>query len=237
MVVVIDININQAGYGKDEPIIQNINFSIKEGELVGLLGPNGAGKSTTIKSILETIDYMDGSVQFWDDSMRYAYIPEQPVYYDELTLWEHIQFTASMCEMSEEKMKDRVQPLLEIFRLNKVIHELPVTFSKGMQQKLMIILAFLIKPNLYIIDEPFIGLDPKAMKDFLRLLEHERANGAGVLMSTHMLDTAERICDHFILMSEGEVIAQGTLENILKAAGSNNVVSLLDSFEILMERT
>ncbi|SEQ14583.1 ABC transporter ATP-binding protein [Piscibacillus halophilus] len=235
--MVIDININQAGYGKDEPIIQNINFSIKEGELVGLLGPNGAGKSTTIKSILETIDYMDGSVQFWDDSMRYAYIPEQPVYYDELTLWEHIQFTASMCEMSEEKMKDRVQPLLEIFRLNKVIHELPVTFSKGMQQKLMIILAFLIKPNLYIIDEPFIGLDPKAMKDFLRLLEHERANGAGVLMSTHMLDTAERICDHFILMSEGEVIAQGTLENILKAAGSNNVVSLLDSFEILMERT
>lgn len=235
--MVIDININQAGYGKDEPIIQNINFSIKEGELVGLLGPNGAGKSTTIKSILETIDYMDGSVQFWDDSMRYAYIPEQPVYYDELTLWEHIQFTASMCEMSEEKMKDRVQPLLEIFRLNKVIHELPVTFSKGMQQKLMIILAFLIKPNLYIIDEPFIGLDPKAMKDFLRLLEHKRANGAGVLMSTHMLDTAERICDHFILMSEGEVIAQGTLENILKAAGSNNVVSLLDSFEILMERT
>lgn len=235
--MVIDININQAGYGKDEPIIQNINFSIKEGELVGLLGPNGAGKSTTIKSILETIDYMDGSVQFRDDSMRYAYIPEQPVYYDELTLWEHIQFTASMCEMSEEKMKDRVQPLLEIFRLNKVIHELPVTFSKGMQQKLMIILAFLIKPNLYIIDEPFIGLDPKAMKDFLRLLEHERANGAGVLMSTHMLDTAERICDHFILMSEGEVIAQGTLENILKAAGSNNVVSLLDSFEILMERT
>ncbi|GEL77781.1 multidrug ABC transporter ATP-binding protein [Tenuibacillus multivorans] len=233
---ILNVSIDEAGYSQDEVVIHGINFDIKEGELIGLIGPNGAGKSTTIKSILGTLENVVGTIQFQDQSMRYAYIPEQPVFYEELTLWEHIQFTASICELTEQEMTERAKPLLEIFRLDDVIHQLPSTFSKGMQQKLMIILAFLTKPNLYIIDEPFVGLDPKAMNDFLRLLNEEREQGAAVLMSTHMLDTAERICDRFLLIMKGSIIAQGTLADIRNAAQVQDA-NLFDSFEALMERT
>ncbi|TFB22934.1 ABC transporter ATP-binding protein [Filobacillus milosensis] len=233
---VLDVEIFDAGYGKNEIIIKEIFFSIQSGELVGLIGPNGAGKSTTIKATLGTLDHINGSVQFGDEKMRYSYIPEQPVFYEELTLWEHIQFTASICELDETTLNNRVKPLLEMFRLDQVIHQLPSTFSKGMQQKLMIVLAFLTQPQLYIIDEPFIGLDPKAMNDFLKLLEKEQEQGAAVLMSTHMLDTAERICDRFILLSGGQIIAQGTLEDIRETAQLESA-NLFDSFEVLMERS
>ncbi|MGP4071651.1 ABC transporter ATP-binding protein [Piscibacillus sp. B03] len=234
--MILDVRLEEAGYHQNEPVIKDIHFTINEGELIGLIGPNGAGKSTTIKSILNSIDYIQGNVQFQNNEMTYAYIPEQPVYYDELTLLEHIQFTASICELTEREMNERVTPLLKIFRLEEVIHEYPITFSKGMQQKLMMVLAFLTKPNLYIIDEPFIGLDPKAMKDFLRMLEEKRKSGAAVLMSTHMLDTAERICDRFVLIMNGQVMVQGTLDDIHEESNMK-AATLLDSFELLMERS
>ncbi len=113
----VKVDIHKAGYDQGEPVIRQVHFQINQGELVGLIGPNGAGKSTTIKALLGTIGFVEGQVQFND---TYAYIPEQPVYYDELTLWEHIQFTASICELSEEEMNRRVKPLLNIFRLKKM---------------------------------------------------------------------------------------------------------------------
>lgn len=231
---VLRVDFKQAGYSEDEPIIHDIHFSVKQGELVGLLGPNGAGKSTTIKGILETLEFVNGHA-YYDRQKRYAYIPEQPIFYEELTLWEHIQFTSSVCGLSEEEMHERVEPLLKVFRLENEKHQLPMTFSKGMQQKLMIILAFLARPQLYIVDEPFVGLDPKATNDFLRILKSERERGAGVLMSTHMLDTAERICDKFILIINGQMIANGTLDEIRE---QNNLghLNLYDSFEVLLER-
>ncbi|MGM8215482.1 ABC transporter ATP-binding protein [Bacillaceae bacterium W0354] len=231
---VLRVQIEHGGYSEKEPIIEGIDFSVHSGELVGLLGPNGAGKSTTIKSIIGTLEHVEGEVVY-DRDRRYAYIPEQPIFYEELTLWEHIQFTASVCGLSENEMVERVEPLLKTFRLDDVRHHLPTTFSKGMQQKLMIILAFLAQPQLYIVDEPFVGLDPKATNDFLRLLKRERERGAGVLMSTHMLDTAERICERFVLIINGGVIAKGTLDEIRNehALGDKN---LYDCFEILLEK-
>ncbi len=231
---VLRVNIKEGGYSEKEPVIENVHFTVQPGELLGLLGPNGAGKSTTLKTILGTLEYVDGEVEY-NREKRYAYVPEQPIFYDELTLWEHIQFTASVCGLTEEEMKRRVEPLLDIFRLDDVRHHLPLTFSKGMQQKLMIILAFLAKPALYIVDEPFVGLDPKATNDFLRLLDEERKRGAGVVMSTHMLDTAERICDRFVLIINGQVIAQGTLNEIRSENGLDDK-NLYDCFEILLEK-
>ncbi|RPF53288.1 ABC transporter ATP-binding protein [Aquisalibacillus elongatus] len=233
---VLNVNIEQAGYSEEHRIIRDIVFQVRKGELIGLIGPNGAGKSTTIKSILGTIDYLEGSVCFENNQMKYAYIPEQPVFYEELTLWEHIQFVASVREWSENEMTQRVLPLLKTFRLEERVHELPVTFSKGMQQKLMIVLAMLNDPSLYIIDEPFVGLDPKAINDFLRLLNEKRQEGAAVLMTTHMLDTAERICDRIILLMDGEILTQGKIDDIHQKAGMDQG-SLFDSFEVLMERS
>ncbi|MGP4060421.1 ABC transporter ATP-binding protein [Halobacillus sp. H74] len=231
----LKVSINSAGYQKTHKVIENINFTLHAGELIGLLGPNGVGKSTTIKSIMGTIDQIEGSIEFKGPTESYAYIPEQPIFYEDLTLWEHIRFLASLDGINESDCFSEAQELLKIFNLEEAKDQLPGNFSKGMQQKLMIVLAFLIKPDVYIIDEPFIGLDPLALRAFLRLLEDKRKLGAGVLMSTHVLDTAEKICDKFLLISNGSLVARGTLTEI-KESNALNAESLYECFEKLLVR-
>lgn len=174
-------------------------------------------------------------IVFGGKTRIYAYIPEQPIYYDELTLWEHLELIASIFEMDREYFISKADYLLDLFRMQKEKHFYPSSFSKGMQQKLMLILAFLVDPDIYIVDEPFIGLDPRAIKDFLMLLEEEKQKGKGVLLSTHVLDSAERICDRFLIIEEGQLIAQGTIEEI-KMNFNLHCDSLLDCFYELLER-
>lgn len=210
------VNIERAGYAERDGVIKEIQFSIRPGQLVGLIGPNGAGKSTTVKAILGLLQDFRGEISM---AGTYSYIPEQPILYDQLTLWEHLELAASAWELDQNVFEARAERLLATFRMTEVRHHLPSSFSKGMQQKVMLILAFLHEPALYIVDEPFIGLDPRAIKDFLDMLNEKRKQGAGVLMSTHVLDTAERICDSFLLMNEGRLAARGDLESIQQQCG------------------
>lgn len=205
---VLQVHIEEAGYERNKPTIQDISFTVRPGELIGLIGPNGAGKSTTIKAIIGLLEHMNGTIAFKDERASYAYIPEKPIMYDEMTLWEHLQLAGAAYEMDNTDFENKANELLAHYRLAHVKHQYPAQFSKGMQQKMMLILSFLIRSELYIIDEPFVGLDPHATKDFLHMLDEERARGAGVLMSTHVLDTAEKICDSFILLTEGTIVAQ-----------------------------
>ncbi|KMK75488.1 ABC transporter ATP-binding protein [Alkalihalobacillus pseudalcaliphilus] len=230
---VLQVSIKHAGYSGKKRAIEQIAFELHKGELVGLIGPNGAGKSTMIKTILGLVDEIEGEIIF-QRKEDYAYIPEHPTYYDELTLWEHIELVRAVHGIEDADYEERVHTLLDIFRLEHAKHDYPGSFSKGMQQKLMIIIAVLTKPKLYIIDEPFIGLDPKAIKDFLLILEAERKNGAAILMSTHVLDTAEKICDRFLLINHGHVIAAGTLSEIQKVSKLEG--SLMDCFYELMDK-
>ncbi|WP_438447856.1 ABC transporter ATP-binding protein [Gorillibacterium sp. sgz5001074] len=213
------VDIEEAGYEGRSGVIRNVSFRVGSGELVGLIGPNGAGKSTTIKAVLGLLKDVKGKVEFAGGKPSYAYIPEQPVLYEELTLWEHLRLAASAFGMDEQAFEERAGALLARFRLEQAKHDLPSSFSKGMQQKLMLIIGFLHEPDLYIVDEPFIGLDPRAVKDFLDMLETERRRGAGVLMSTHVLDTAEKICSSFLLVNDGRLIAQGDLDAIRESCG------------------
>lgn len=228
--MLLSVAIDEAGYDTRNPILQDIHFSVDAGELVGLIGPNGAGKSTTIKSILGTLKNVKGSCEVSD----YAYIPERPLLYERMTLWEYIEFLFTTLNMDEKAYMDHAQELLERFQLTQVIHQYPENFSKGMQQKVMLILAFLRQAKLYIVDEPFMGLDPRAVKRLLQSLKYEKENGAGILMSTHVLDTAEKICDRFVLISQGHAIFQGTLAEIRACSGLKNG-SLLDCFDVLTE--
>lgn len=229
----LHVQLEMAGYEDGESKIHDIRFTVGEGELVGLIGPNGAGKSTTIKAILGLLKHTEGDVKIGGRHGRYAYIPEQPILYETLTLWEHLELAAAAYGMEDAWFREKAETLLERFRLRDVKHHLPGSFSKGMQQKMMLIVGFLIEPDVYIVDEPFVGLDPKATKDFLKLLEGERSRGAGVLMSTHVLDTAEKLCDRFVLMNSGSAVAQGTLEDIRVLAGLPQQASLFDCFECL----
>ncbi|SDZ16733.1 ABC-2 type transport system ATP-binding protein [Evansella caseinilytica] len=230
---VLDVSITNAGYQDSRDAVRNIRFHVGAGELVGLIGANGAGKSTTIKAILDMLPVMDGEVRFPSSKRRYAYIPEQPSFYEELTLWEHIEFAAAVCNMNRSVWKSRASVLLNDFKMEHVIHHLPASFSKGMQQKLMIIVALLTEPDVYIVDEPFIGLDPRATKQFLHYIQKEKARGAGILMSTHVLDTAEKYCDSFALIDDGEMIVNGTLDHIRKYTELPGA-ALMDCFDKLL---
>ncbi|WP_347548348.1 ABC transporter ATP-binding protein [Pseudalkalibacillus hwajinpoensis] len=228
----LNVNIEEASYEKGDRAIQQITFNVEKGELVGLLGANGAGKSTTIKAILGLLKEWKGSVTL-DNGARYAYVPEQPVFYDGLTLWEHLELAAAASSL--EDWEEWARELASYFKLEEVIHNFPSSFSKGMRQKVMLITAFMLKPHLYIIDEPFLGLDPRATKVFLRLLEKEKQRGAAILMCTHVLDTAERICDRFVVLSIGTVLTEGTLAEMRERAGVTDG-SLLDCVDALEQK-
>ncbi|MDM5187393.1 ABC transporter ATP-binding protein [Bacillus sp. DX4.1] len=207
------------GYTK-RPVLQNVSFSVNKGELVGLIGLNGAGKSTTIKHIIGLMEPKKGTVTINGKTIRedmtayrssFSFIPETPVLYDELTLEEHLKLTAMAYGVGEKQYEERVQQLLKEFRMTNRLKWFPAHFSKGMKQKVMIMSAFLVEPSLYIVDEPFVGLDPLAIQSLLQMMNQMKKSGAGILMSTHILATAERYCDSFIILHQGEIRAQGTL--------------------------
>lgn len=215
------------GYGK-KPVIKDLNFELEKGEIVGLIGLNGAGKSTTIKHMLGLINPMEGklsisNIKINEDIENYrrklSYIPESPVIYDELTLEEHIEMTAMAYQLSREEAMRRAKPLLKVFRLENELKVFPSHFSKGMKQKVMIICAFIVDPELYIIDEPFLGLDPLGIQSVLDLMVEKRNENRTVLMSTHILATAERYCDRFIILDKGEIVAFGNLEELREQTG------------------
>lgn len=210
------------GYGQ-LPVLKDLNFQVQAGELVGLIGLNGAGKSTTIKEIIGLLQPQTGSVKLNGltlamDAAAYrkqiGYIPETPVLYEELTLKEHIEITAMAYDIPLEVAMERAEKLLKTFRLSNKLEWFPANFSKGMKQKVMVLCAFLIEPALYIIDEPFLGLDPLAIHALLELMNQMKTSGASILMSTHILATAEKYCDCFILLHEGKIRAQGTLADL-----------------------
>lgn len=229
---VLEVDIQEAGYEPGRPRIHEISFQVVPGELLGLIGPNGAGKSTTIKAVLGLLKDCKADVRIAGDPPRYAYVPEQPVFYEDLTLWEHLDLAAAAFGMDDNHFEEQAEQLLRQFGMETVRNELPGGFSKGMKQKMMLMIGFLSKPDVYIVDEPFIGLDPRATRDFLNLLLEERRRGAGVLMSTHVLDTAEKICDRFVLISVGRIASEGTLYHLREAAGLPGA-SLFDCFDAL----
>lgn len=207
-------------------VLHGISFQVFPNEIVGLIGLNGAGKSTTIKHVIGLMQAKKGNVlingeHFQNNPDKYrkqlAYIPETPILYDELTLYEHLRLTAMAYNLSESTFEARLKPLLKEFRLERQLHWFPVHFSKGMRQKVMIMCAFLVEPSLLVVDEPFVGLDPLGIKSYLEWMINMKNNGVGVLMSTHILSTAERYCDRFVVIHEGHIRMVGTLQELREA--------------------
>ena len=201
-------------------VLKDVSFTVNDGELVGLIGLNGAGKSTTIQEIIGLLTPYQGQISLDDLTItkqaeayrqKIGFIPEQPALYEELTLREHIEVTALAYDVAIDVAMARADKLLKTFRLSDKLEWFPANFSKGMKQKVMIICAFLTEPSLYIIDEPFLGLDPLAINDLITLMLDMKKSGAAILMSTHILSTAEKFCDKFIVLHEGRVIADGDL--------------------------
>ncbi|WNC13824.1 ABC transporter ATP-binding protein [Brevibacillus brevis] len=228
MATLLEVKGVTGGYSANHAVIKDVSFHIREREIVALIGLNGAGKSTTIKHILGLLEPREGEISIAGktfhtdpDSYRhaYGYIPESPIYYEELTLWEHLELAAMSHGLEKRVFEERAFPLLQEFRMEEAKDRFPQQFSKGMRQKLMIMMALLVRPQLYIVDEPILGLDPLGIRTLLTWLERCKEQGAGILMSTHILATAEKYCDRFIILHKGRIKAQGTLDELRRSTG------------------
>jgi len=237
----LEINKLTGGY-VNIPVLKEVSFSVPDGQLIGLIGLNGAGKSTTINEIIGLLHPYAGEVRIdgslpeapTDYRKKIGYIPETPSLYEELTLREHIETVAMAYDLDMDQVMVRVQPLLERFRLAEKLDWFPTQFSKGMKQKVMIICAYAVDPSLYIVDEPFLGLDPVAIADLIQLLADEKAKGKSILMSTHVLDSAEKMCDGFVILHKGQIRAKGTLDELRSTFGDEKA-SLNDIYMTLTE--
>lgn len=207
--------------------VDDLTFTIQPGEIVGLLGPNGAGKTTALRCIAGILRPTAGQIRIngYDLTLdqakakhALAFVPEMPSLYELLTVEEHLRFVA-MCFDSLDKFEQNGDTLLRRYALIEKKKELVATLSKGMRQKLAIACAFIHEANVLLFDEPIIGIDPAGVAEVKAELSRARAAGCSILVSTHLLDTAERFCDRVIIVARGRMLVQGTLAELRRLPG------------------
>ena len=206
--------------------VDDLSFDLQPGEIVGLLGQNGAGKTTTLRCVCGILrpdggrisaDEFDLYTNESEAKRLMAFVPETPNPYDLLTVREHIKFIA-MCYNTLEVFNNTIDDLLIRFDLKEKENELCVSLSKGMKQKLMIACAFVHRAKIFLFDEPMVGLDPKSQFTLKTELYRLRSEGAALLISTHQLDTAEKLCDRVVIMQQGKKLAEGSVSELRQQA-------------------
>ena len=218
-------------YGKFTAV-DGIDLEIAPGELFGLLGPNGAGKTTTIRMIAGILRPTAGRVEIGgidilthplEAKHRMGYIPDRPFVYDKLTGGEFLRFAAALYGEQGPAVERRIDELLELFELAPWKDELTESYSHGMRQKLIISGALVHRPAVIVVDEPMVGLDPKSARLLKDLFRQFVDRGGTVLMSTHTLEIAERMCDRIAIVFRGKIVAQGTMEELRHQTASGDM--------------
>lgn len=211
----------------DKVAVDNIDLSVKSGEIYGFLGPNGAGKTTTIKMIVGmlmpdggsiTVDGIDAINDDVEAKRQIAYVPDSPEIYDIMTGRQYLNFIADVFELRDEERNKQIDRYAEVFEMTDNLDVMIAGYSHGMKQKIVIMGALIHSPKLLILDEPMVGLDAKSsfrLKEIMRALADE---GRTVFFSTHVMEVAENICDRIGIINRGKVIAVGTLDEIKAAA-------------------
>ena len=212
---------------KDYRAVNGLTFTIKPGEIVGLIGPNGAGKTTALRCIAGILRPTAGQIlinnhDLIGDQMNakrgLAFVPEVPSLYELLTVYEHLRFVA-MCFDNLDKFNREHEALLRKYHLWEKKDNLVATLSKGMRQKLSVACALIHDANVFLFDEPLIGIDPAGAHELKEELIAARNGGASILISTHLLDTAEKLCDRVLIVARGKLLAEGTTEELRKHFG------------------
>lgn len=207
--------------------VERLNLRIERGELFALLGPNGAGKTTSIKLMCGLLFPTAGTVRICGFDVqhdgqqargRISYIPDQPYVYEKLTGREFLQFIAEMYGLDRGLARQRIEEMIELFRLHEFIDDLTERYSHGMRQRTVFGGAFLHRPEVLIVDEPTVGLDPRSVRLLKDLLRREADHGTTVFLSTHSLDIAEELADRIGIVEHGRLIACGTLEALRSQA-------------------
>ena len=208
-------------YGNGHKATDDISFNLKAGEIAGFAGPNGAGKTTVIKMLTGILKPTSGTavINGFDinkDPLKakrsFAYVADNPDILIQLTGLEYLNFIADMYDVSVEKRKEKIGSLSERFGMSDALNTQMREYSHGMRQKLMVISALIHDPPAWILDEPMTGLDPAAAFELKQMMREHAKAGNAVLFSTHVLEVAEQLCDRILIINNGKIISEGTLE-------------------------
>ena len=207
----------------DYKAVDDLSLHIAPGEIYGFIGHNGAGKTTTLKSVVGILQFDDGEIFINGTSVKadpikckreIAYIPDNPDIYEFMTGIKYLNFVADIFGVSSTDRQEKIRKYAEMFDLTADLAQPIATYSHGMKQKLAIISAWIHNPKLIIMDEPFVGLDPKAAHILKGMMREVCDNGGAILFSTHVLEVAEKLCDKIAIIKEGKLIRSGTMEEV-----------------------
>ena len=210
-------------YEKGKKAVDGLNLQIRDGEIFGFLGPNGAGKTTTIKSIAGILDFEEGDILINGKSikkepiackMQMAYVPDNPDLYENMKAIDFINFICDMYEVPRNERKERIEKYVNLFELKNNINDDISSFSHGMKQKVALIAALAHNPKVLIMDEPFVGLDPKAVFDMKEIMREMCKEGKTIFFSTHILEVAEKLCNRVAIIKQGKIVKVGNMEEV-----------------------
>ena len=209
-------------YG-EKKAVDDLSLHILPGEIYGFIGHNGAGKTTTLKSAVGILRFEEGDIFIDGDSVKehplackrkLAYIPDNPGLYDYMTGIRYLNFIADIFEISSGERGERIRRYADLFELTDDLSQLVSAYSHGMKQKLAIISAWIHAPKLILMDEPFVGLDPKASHLLKEMMREHCDQGGAIFFSTHVLEVAEKLCDKVAIIKNGRLIKSGTMEEV-----------------------
>ncbi len=212
-------------FNETNKAIDNISFEVKPGEIVGFIGPNGSGKTTTLKLLTGIYQKDQGTIKVagydidkepLEAKKNIGYISDSPDMFLRLKGIEFLNLIADIYEVSTTKRKERIKELTKAFGLEDILDSEMISYSHGMRQKMMVIAALIHEPDVWILDEPLIGLDPESAHQLKEMMKSHAKKGHAVLFSTHVLEVAEKLCDRVLIIKEGKLIYQGTLKDLKK---------------------
>ena len=224
--------INVSKSYKNKKAIENISIEVNKGEVFGFIGHNGAGKTTTIKSIVGIHNFEEGDILINSKSIKknsieckkdISYIPDNPDIYEALTGIQYLNFIADIFKVSKSEREEKIKYYSEKFEINKALGDLISSYSHGMKQKLVIISALIHNPKVLILDEPFVGLDPKASFTLKEIMREFCNNGGCIFFSTHVLEVAEKICDKIGIIKGGKLISYGKTNEVVGDKSLENI--------------
>ena len=210
-------------YKKGKKAVDNLTLTVEAGDIYGFIGHNGAGKSTTIKSVVGVLDFEEGEILIDGKSIRKspveckkvtAYIPDNPDIYEHLTGVKYLNFIGDIYEVPSKIRKERIAKYGDLLDITGSLGDLISSYSHGMKQKVALISALIHQPKLMVLDEPFVGLDPKASITLKNIMHEMCGNGSAIFFSTHVLEVAEKLCNKIAIIKDGRLIVSGETEKL-----------------------
>ena len=223
MSAMLEIKNYSKSYGEGKKAADNVTLTVESGDIYGFIGHNGAGKSTTIRAVVGVLDFTEGEITIDGHSVKdepmackrvTAYIPDNPDLYENLTGIQYLNFVADVFGLSASEREESIRKYADLFEITDALGDLIGSYSHGMKQKVAIISALIHNPRLLVLDEPFVGLDPKASFTLKEIMHDMCRQGTPVFFSTHVLDVAEKLCNKVAIIKHGRIIASGTMEEL-----------------------